>query len=85
MATRGSSLPDPMGQQHHHPSLAPRGRAGGLLARTLGAVAVALAATHWGVPLGVEAYIPALPVNDTSALNSSNDILHLYSYNGVFK
>lgn len=87
MATRGSSLPEPMGQQqHHHPSssLRPRRRAGGLLARTLGAVAVALAAGHWKVPLGVEAYIPALPVNDTSALNSSNDILHLYSYNGVF-
>ena len=82
MATRGSSLPDPMGQHHHHH---PRGRAGGLLARTWGAVAIALAATHWNVPLGVEAYIPALPVNDTSALNSSNDILHLYSYNGVFK
>ncbi|GAA5993101.1 hypothetical protein JCM10908_003106 [Rhodotorula pacifica] len=59
-------------------------RNGGGFARVLGAVAVALAAVHYRVPLGVEAYIPALPVNDTSALDSSNDILHLYSYNGVF-
>ncbi|GAA6020582.1 hypothetical protein JCM8202_006310 [Rhodotorula sphaerocarpa] len=53
-------------------------------ARTLGAVGVAAAALWARVPLGVEAYIPAQPVNDTSALNSSNDILHLFSYQGVF-
>ncbi|GAA5867120.1 hypothetical protein JCM3774_004401 [Rhodotorula dairenensis] len=79
-------------EHHHHPPCRPASaltssqrpmRAGGI-ARTLGAVAVALASVHLRVPLGVEAYIPALPVNDTSALNSSNDILHLYSYNGVF-
>ncbi|BGP50306.1 hypothetical protein JCM10450v2_006223 [Rhodotorula kratochvilovae] len=36
------------------------------------------------VPTSVHAYIPAVPVNDTSNLDGSQDLLHLAFYNGVF-
>lgn len=36
-------------------------------------------------PVHVGAYIPAVPVNDTSELDGSADTLHLAFYNGVYK
>ncbi|BGP26476.1 hypothetical protein JCM10295v2_005429 [Rhodotorula toruloides] len=47
-------------------------------------IAVVAVAALFKVPTSAHAYIPALPVNDTSALDNSADLLHLASYNGVF-
>ncbi|GAA6057881.1 hypothetical protein JCM3770_001814 [Rhodotorula araucariae] len=44
----------------------------------------ALVASIFKVPTAVNAYIPAVPVNDTSNLDGSEDLLHLAFYNGVF-
>lgn len=79
-AVRSAAAPSP----HRH-RRRPGAHSTSGFARTFGAVGVAAAALWARVPLGVEAYIPAQPVNDTSALNSSNDILHLFSYQGVFE
>ncbi|BGP02160.1 hypothetical protein NBRC10513v2_005806 [Rhodotorula toruloides] len=54
------------------------------MSRTWAVIAVVAVAALFKVPTPAHAYIPALPVNDTSALDNSDDLLHLASYNGVF-
>jgi hypothetical protein len=55
------------------------------ISRIWAVIAVVAVAVLFKVPTPAHAYIPALPVNDTSALDNSDDLLHLASYNGVFK
>jgi hypothetical protein len=55
------------------------------MGRALTAILLAAVAALFKIPTPAHAYIPALPVNDTSALANSDDLLHLASYSGVFK
>jgi len=53
---------------------------------TMAAVLVlGLVASILSLPTPAHAYIPAVPVNDTSSLDSSSDLLHLAFHNGVYK
>lgn len=46
---------------------------------------LSVVASLFVLPTLVQAYIPAVPVNDTSSLDSSSDLIHLAFYNGVYK
>ncbi|GAA5916830.1 hypothetical protein JCM8208_006996 [Rhodotorula glutinis] len=68
-----------------HPRLRPSSPSRFTAAPTMAAVLVlGLVASILHLSTPAHAYIPAVPVNDTSSLDSSSDLLHLAFQNGVY-